>query len=414
MKHHEIIKEFPRAITYKAPDVPCVFFQPEGCPASIGYNVDVFIKGGENGLYMVDMPVWLRAMPETGENPIFTIEVLYAGLVRVEDTENEDELKKILFIEVPMALFYSVRTIVEQITVNSGFSSYRMCADSFYDLFIQKYKNATAGLENFFAEEHKDDSLINENVCVGNENNVESNEESNENNSFDFPELFNGEMENNEEYDIDNPFNIQEFIEKIKDEYSNEQIEDYESVCGKLPTNSLEEFPFYKYFLRFINPLETTLSPVNDNIDRKFLIQLLVGSSSYQYKYCLGENNLPEFNFKNNVDQEWRKVSELSRAEIKKLIEDLIVIYMSETMRLYRKVKINSDLAESISNDKIPTLNQFLSIYGIDATKPDDKTFDDFFGNNREKVEKLYTKLTEYDLSTYQFRNNDIDAIFNV
>lgn len=382
MKNHELIKEFLGELTYRVSGVPGVFFQDEGSPASVGYNLDVTVRGGEKGFYIIDLPVWLRALPKTGDNPVFTIEVVYSGLFRVENTESEDELSKILYVEAPMTLFFSVRALVEQITMNSGFSPYRLDMDRFYQLFLQKYQGESEnGFENFFDDNNNNDGS--DGIVV-----AESEKES---------------------YDDGMSLDFNVLIKLIKEEFSKESIEDYERVSGKIP-GCLEEMVFFKNYLRFFKPIKVALNPENDGFNCDLLLQMLAGTSLYEYKFCMGSDGLPELNYKKIAEPEWNKVSELSQSELKKLIVYLIINYMLESMELYHDVKINSDLAESMNNEKIPTQSEFFSIYGIDRAN---LTIEDFFGIDRAMIDNLYNKIKEYDIKSYQFRNNDIEKIFN-
>jgi len=219
----------------------------------------------------------------------------------------------------------------------------------------------------------------------------------------------NDDIENKEEFDNNTPFDFQAFINKIKAEYSKEAIDDYESVCGIFP-DSPEELIFYKNYLRFFLPVQTE----NFDFNRGLLIQLLAGSTYYDYKFCMSGNNLPELEFKRYCEQEWTSISKLSQPEMKILIEELFICYMKDTLELYKSVAVNSDFADTLCNDKIPSKKEFLSIYGIDDEKTSNLTIDEFFRTDRTNVVELYTRLKEYDLSSYQFRNNDISMIFGV
>ena len=88
MEKFEILKEYLGDVTYRSPEVPKVFFEKDKGPDKIGYKLDVVVKGGE-GMYGVHLPIYLYVMPEVGDNPVFTLDVVYSGMVSVENIESE-------------------------------------------------------------------------------------------------------------------------------------------------------------------------------------------------------------------------------------------------------------------------------------------------------------------------------------
>jgi preprotein translocase subunit SecB len=103
-------------------------------------NLDIQIKGADNNVYMVDLLVKLHSKLEAGDKSIFMIESTYTGLVQAEKTENEEELKKTLLIEVPQLLFPSIRAIILRMTGESGFPPFAMQPIDFEKLYEEKNK----------------------------------------------------------------------------------------------------------------------------------------------------------------------------------------------------------------------------------------------------------------------------------
>jgi len=89
---------------------------------------------------------------------------------------------------------------------------------------------------------------------------------------------------------------------------------------------------------------------------------------------------------------------------VKKLIDDLLINAMSEAMSLYKEnISIDTEIAENLSIDRIPTWNEFLLLYGVSENSEASKMLNTFYG-----------KLKEYDLKMFQIRSrNEINEIFS-
>ena len=140
MTKFQLLSQFLKDFSFESPNVPELFFKQENGQAKMDINVDIQVKGAENNLYMVDLLVSLHSKLDADDKSIFIIKSNYSGLVQIEATENEedDEVKKILLIEVPHLLFPSIRALILRITGESGFPAFTMQPIDFAELYESK------------------------------------------------------------------------------------------------------------------------------------------------------------------------------------------------------------------------------------------------------------------------------------
>ncbi|MCL1902092.1 MAG: protein-export chaperone SecB [Alphaproteobacteria bacterium] len=138
MPKFNLISQFLKDISFESPNVPELFFKQENGQAKMEINIDIQIKGTDNNLYMVDLITKLHSKLEAGDKSIFMIECTYSGLAQMEKTENEEELKRTLLIDVPTLIFPSVRALVVRLTAESGFPPFAMQPVDFQKLYEEK------------------------------------------------------------------------------------------------------------------------------------------------------------------------------------------------------------------------------------------------------------------------------------
>ena len=140
MANFQLISQFLKDFSFESPNVPELFFSQDDGQAKMDINVDIQVKGADNDIYMVDLLVCLHSKLEINEKSIFIIKSNYSGLVQIEPTENEedDEIRKILLIEIPHLLFPSVRAFILRTTGESGFPAFAMQPVDFAELYKEK------------------------------------------------------------------------------------------------------------------------------------------------------------------------------------------------------------------------------------------------------------------------------------
>ncbi len=140
MSKMQVISQFLKDFSFESPNVPQLFFQKENGQAKMDINLDIQIKGTDNNLYMVDLIVKMHSKLEEGDKSIFMTDITYSGLVQVEDTKDETELKETLLITVPELLFPNVRSLVLRVTSESGFPPFYMQQVDFKKMYEEQSK----------------------------------------------------------------------------------------------------------------------------------------------------------------------------------------------------------------------------------------------------------------------------------
>lgn len=151
----QLLSQFLKDFHFESPNVPELFFAQNNSQAKLEINVDVQIKGSENSIYMVDLLIGLHSKLEKDDKSVFMIKSNYSGLVQIETTENEEELRKTLVIDIPQLLFPSIRSLILQITHESGFPVVSMPQIDFAELYENK---STQNIDELI---HKDVNIKN-------------------------------------------------------------------------------------------------------------------------------------------------------------------------------------------------------------------------------------------------------------
>ncbi|MFQ6739571.1 MAG: protein-export chaperone SecB [Alphaproteobacteria bacterium] len=138
MSKFKIITQFLKDISFESPNVPDLFFKQDNGQGKIEINIDIQIKGAENNVFMVDLITRVHSKLEKDDKSIFLIESTYSGLVQMEEEKDEESKKRTLLIDVPTALFPSVRALVTRLTSESGFPPFAMQPVDFEAMYEQK------------------------------------------------------------------------------------------------------------------------------------------------------------------------------------------------------------------------------------------------------------------------------------
>ena len=138
MSKFNLISQFLKDASFESPNVPELFFKQENGQAKMEINVDLQVKGADNGLYMTDVIVKLHSKLEDGDKTIFMIECTYTGLAQVEKDASEEDVKRVTLIDVPTLVFPSIRALVVRLTAESGFPPFAMQPVDFQKLYDEK------------------------------------------------------------------------------------------------------------------------------------------------------------------------------------------------------------------------------------------------------------------------------------
>ena len=378
------IKTFLKEVVFESPNTPDLFFNAESA-ANLGISIDVQSRVAEDtSLYLVELHTSLT--PKINERVVFNLRLIYSTLVEVADKELEDETRKyLLTVVVPQSMYNPLRALVWKLTLESGFPPIMM---NDYDFATHQ---ANTDIRPF--DKHE----------------VSVDEDEDNDNSFAFLKFLN-EQEGDEESAKEEGGELpQENIFPLGYEWIMEDISLVEDGAGVSFLNTVkesignnldvyEENPLYKYYYRFLTPIEYSHPDYGECEDSYWpmLFQLLFGEGK-NVKVIDGENGLPEIEFDYCEDGR-RTVSSLTLEELKFITSELAVKAFTDTLVEilgYDKQKDN-DYADILRDDQLILKEEFHALYNTD--QPDASDEDIAF------VDKLYARIKECDLQTFPYK----------
>lgn len=377
------IKTFLREVVFESPNTPDLFFNAESA-ANLGISIDVQSRVAEDtSLYLVELHTSLT--PKINERVVFNLRLIYSTLVEVADKELEDETRKyLLTVVVPQSMYNPLRALVWKLTLESGFPPIMM---NDYDFATHQANTDIRPFDNH-------------------EVSFDKNEDND--NSFAFLKFLN-EQEKDEESAIDECGELpQENIFPLGYEWVLEDIRLVDDGAGVSFLNTVKdstgnsldvytETPLYKYFYRFLTPIEYSHPDYEVCEDYwPMLFQLLFGESK-NVKVIDGENGHPEIEF-DYCEDERRTVSSLTLAELKHLTSELAVKAFTDTLVeiLGYDKQMDNDYADILRDDQLILKEEFHALYNTD--QPNASAEEIAF------VDKLYARIKECDLQTFPYK----------
>lgn len=125
--------QYIKDVSFEAPNVPAIFTEKNAGP-EIAINVDVQATKIQENLFEVALKV--KADAKIKEKTAFLCEVEYACLATI--VMPPENLEPVLLIEVPRLLFPFVRSIVADLTRESGFPPLMINPIDFVGLYHQR------------------------------------------------------------------------------------------------------------------------------------------------------------------------------------------------------------------------------------------------------------------------------------
>jgi preprotein translocase subunit SecB len=112
-----------------------------GATPEIELGIDIRVEPGppEQGLFSVDLKLSARARRQ--EQIVFIIELVYGGVVQLQDTRQEDA-EPMLLIECPRLMFPFARRIIADITREGGHPPLMIDPIDFVSLYRQQRQRA--------------------------------------------------------------------------------------------------------------------------------------------------------------------------------------------------------------------------------------------------------------------------------
>jgi preprotein translocase subunit SecB len=130
----QILAQYIKDLSFESPDpVKHLKKAPEKPESEV--NINVSCNSLEQNTFEVAVQGHVRIFSD--KETIFLIEITYAGIFNLENFP--DDLKQIvLFVECPRLLFPFFRTLIAQVTQESGFPAFYMPPIDFADLLRRR------------------------------------------------------------------------------------------------------------------------------------------------------------------------------------------------------------------------------------------------------------------------------------
>lgn len=387
-----VTKPFLKNIEFSSPNTPELFFHAQSGKLEINNNVESRRAEGTS-LYLVDLQSTM--VSKTDDVVIFNAKITYSTMIEITEADlSEEVIKQILNIDVPEILYDYNRARIFDMIERTGLPPYMMRD------FDRTMRNA---ITTQSSEESKTD-------------NVSFDKDEDNDNSIAFLKFLE-ENEKDEESAIEEGSELpQENIFPLGYEWIMEDIrlvedgagvsfletaKNYLEKDGKSTGNELltyEENPLYKYYYRFLTPIEYSHPDYGECEDSYWpmLFQLLFGEGK-NVKVIDGDNGLPEIEF-DYCEDERRTVSSLTLEELKFITSELAVKAFTDTLVeiLGYDKQMDNDYADILRGDQLILKEEFHALYNID--QPNASAEDIAF------VDRLYARIKECDLQTFSYK----------
>lgn len=135
-----VVTQFLRDLSFENPKAP-ESLRAGGDQPQIDMGVEMNAKGREDGLFEVELKLSARA--QRADEPVFVVEVVYAGLFQIEGLP-ESELEPVLLIEAPRFLFPFARRVIADATLEGGFPPFLLEPIDFAAVYMARKAQAEA------------------------------------------------------------------------------------------------------------------------------------------------------------------------------------------------------------------------------------------------------------------------------
>lgn len=387
-----VTKPFLKDIEFSSPNTPELFFHTQSGKLEINNNVESRRAEGTS-LYLVDLQSTM--VSKTDDVVIFNAKITYSTMIEITEADSSEEvIKQILNIDVPEILYDYNRAHIFDMIERTGLPPYMMRDfDRTMRNAITTKSSEESKTDNvsFDKDEDNDDSFVFLKFLEENEKDeVSAIEEG-------------GELPQENIFPLGYEW-IMEDIRLVEDGAGAsflETVKNYLEKDGKSTGDELltyEENPLYKYYYRFLTPIEYSHPDYEECEDSYWpmLFQLLFGEGK-NVKIIDGENGIPEIEF-DYCEDERRTVSSLTLEELKFITSELAVKAFTDTLVeiLGYDKQMDNDYADILRDDQLILKEEFHALYNTD--QPDASDEDIAF------VDKLYARIKECDLQTFPYK----------
>ena len=135
-----VATQYIKDLSFESPNAPASMASGLPQPA-IDILVDVIPKQVAREQYEVTLQMTAKAM--RGENPVFVVELMYAGLFNITGVP-EKALQPLLMIEAPRFLFPFARRVISDVTRDGGFPPLALDYMDFTQIYQQQLAKQAA------------------------------------------------------------------------------------------------------------------------------------------------------------------------------------------------------------------------------------------------------------------------------
>ncbi|MDJ0950033.1 MAG: protein-export chaperone SecB [Alphaproteobacteria bacterium] len=135
-----VLSQYVKDLSFENPRAPNSV-SPEEEPPQVNVNVNVGAQSLDDENYEVSISI--EATAEQGENTVFVVELLYAGVFSLGNVTDEQR-QMLLLIECPRVLFPFARNIVAEVTRDGGFPPLLIQPIDFVALYQRQQAQAEA------------------------------------------------------------------------------------------------------------------------------------------------------------------------------------------------------------------------------------------------------------------------------
>ena len=137
-----VVAQYVKDLSFENPTAP-ESLKPRAKPPEINVSVGVQPRNAGGEAYEVELRVEARGVD--GGETLFAIELVYAGLFRIQNLPQES-LEPFLLIECPRLLFPFARQIISDASRNGGFPPLLLDPIDFVALYQQRMSQGGQGI----------------------------------------------------------------------------------------------------------------------------------------------------------------------------------------------------------------------------------------------------------------------------
>jgi preprotein translocase subunit SecB len=136
-----VLAQYIRDLSFENPRAP-ESLRAGAAPPQIELSVELNAQGREGGVFEVELKMTAAARREG--DPVFQIELVYAGLFQIVGVDQED-LEQVLMIECPRYLFPFARRLFADLSAEGGFPPLMLEPMDFAAIYLQRKAQASNG-----------------------------------------------------------------------------------------------------------------------------------------------------------------------------------------------------------------------------------------------------------------------------